>query len=136
MCSSGSESLLGDRLVQFRVLAAGFEENLFSSATRKIADKSRGLLELHSDRDHPHACRDPLHISRNARQLGQIALEYRILDRCKNRAVANQGLRDHHFSDHVHKLIQLGGFDADRFGVAGMTSLPLRLDRQARLRVR
>lgn len=109
----GVGEFLGDRLVQFDVVAAGDEFDLFAHLAREVANEARVTLEELPDGNHAHRHGGLLHLAGDAFELREIALQARIGDGGKGLVVAQDGLGDDHLAHHVHEIVELGGVDAD-----------------------
>ena len=100
---------LGDGLIELGIFSAGNELHLLAGLSREVADLTGSALEKLADGDHPHGHGGSLHLTGDAGQLRQVALENRVGRDREAFVVAHQGLRDHHFADHVDKVVQLAG---------------------------
>ena len=62
----------------------------------------------------PHRHRGLLQFRGDARQMGDLALQQRALERRQLLVVTHQRLGNHHFARHVDQIVQLGGIHLNR----------------------
>jgi len=90
--------------------------DLLAGLAREIADQARHALEEVADRDHAHGHGSMLDVGGDAGKLRHGALQPGAANGGDIGVVAQQGLGDDHFADHVNKMVELTGVHLDGTG--------------------
>jgi hypothetical protein len=105
---------LYDTAVQFRFSAGDLDRYDFPGLLGEIANKPLRSAEQAPDRHHAQRHGYPLDLGRPPGKLRQIVGQPGIVKLCERRIVANQGLRDHQFTGHIHQAVEFPDIDPKR----------------------